>query len=336
MTAKQAITMDDIARLAKVSKPTVSRALSDSPLVKPETKSHVLSVARKHGYAVNRNAQKLRHKRTNTVAVSLDFRSHQENHIADPFIFELLAGVSEALGDCSQDVLLCAPSHNDSESFHQILSGKAADGFIVLGQGHREEMLNELAANGAPLVVWGAGSSDTPYCVIGSDNFLGGLLAGRYFLGRNRSRFLFVGDPSFREIFLRREGLRQAAAEGGRSVTLRELDSCDFSFESAYETAQRFLGSGAVIPDAIFTFSDTAAMAFIRAFRESDLRIPEDVSIVGYNDIPSAEYFSPPLTTVRQDNYQAGRLLVAKLMQMLDGESAESSTIPTQLIVRAT
>jgi DNA-binding LacI/PurR family transcriptional regulator len=336
MTVKRVITMADIARLAKVSKPTVSRALSDSPLVKPETKSHVLSIARAHGYAVNRNAQKLRQKRTNTVAVSLDFRSHQQNHIADPFIFDLLAGVSEALGDCNQDVLLCAPSHNDSESFQQILSGKAADGFIVLGQGHREGMLAELSASGAPLVVWGAESPGNAYCVVGSDNLRGGLLAGRYFLRQGRERFLFVGDVTFREIHLRREGLRRAVAESSRAISLLELDAGNFSFESAYETARRFLASGAAIPDAIFAFSDTAAMAFIRAFREAGLQFPEDVSVVGYNDIPSAEYFSPPLTTVRQDNRQAGRLLVDKLLQLLDGLPAESATIETELIVRQT
>lgn len=336
MTVKRAITMDEIAKLAKVSKPTVSRALSDSPLVKPETKRHVLSVARAHGYAVNRNAQKLRQKRTNTVAVSLDFRSHQKNHIADPFIFDLLAGVSEALGDGNQDVLLCAPSHNDSESFHQILSGKSADGFIVLGQGHRERMLAELSESGTPLVVWGAESPGTHYCVVGSDNLRGGLLAGQYFLRQGRERFLFVGDVSFREIHLRREGLRRAVAESGREISLRELDAGNFSFESAYETARRFLASGEAVPDAIFAFSDTAAMAFIRAFREAGLSFPDDVSVVGYNDIPSAEYFSPPLTTVRQDNRQAGRLLVDKLMQMLDGMPAASCTIETELIVRQT
>lgn len=336
MAIKRAITMEDIARLANVSKPTVSRALSDSPLVKPETREHVLSVARRHGYAVNRNAQKLRQKRTNTIAVSLDFRSHQQNHIADPFIFDLLAGVSEALGDCSQDVLLCAPSHNDSESFQQILTGKAADGFIVLGQGHREAMLTELSGSGAPLVVWGAQSPGTDYCVVGSDNLRGGLLAGRYFLQQGRRRFLFVGDVSFREIHLRREGLRQAVAEGGPDIVLRELEAGNFSFESNYEIANRFLASGEPVPDAIFAFSDTAAMAFIRAFREAGLRVPEDVSVVGYNDIPSAEYFSPPLTTVRQDNHQAGRLLVDKLMDMLDGLPAESATIETELIVRQT
>lgn len=336
MTAKQPLTMEDIARLARVSKPTVSRALSDSSLVKPETRDRVLSVVKEHGYAVNRNAQKLRHKRTNTIAVSLDYRSHQQNHISDPFIYELLAGVSEALADCGQDLLLCAPNHNDSDSFSQILSARTADGFIVLGQGHREDMLNRLAADGTPLVVWGAAAPNTPYCVVGSDNFLGGLLAGRYFLERGRRRFLFVGDTSFREIHLRREGLHAAAAKGGGQIALSHLQCSSFSFEAAYEAARGYLSGAAEPPDAIFAFSDTTAMAFLRALREAGLEVPGDVSIVGYNDLPSAEYFSPPLSTIRQNIHQAGRLLVSNLMRMLDGLPAESSTIKTELIVRET
>ncbi len=102
--------MDDIAHLAQVSKPTVSRALSNSSLVNAKTKQHVLSVARKHGYVVNRNAQKLRHKHTNAIGLSMDFLSHRKNHVSDPFIFELLAGVSEALGNLNQDLLLAAQS----------------------------------------------------------------------------------------------------------------------------------------------------------------------------------------------------------------------------------
>ena len=328
--------MDEIARLAKVSKPTVSRALSNSPLVKPETRDHILSVAREHGYAVNRNAQKLRNKRTNTIAVSLDYRSHQQNHITDPFIYELLAGVSEALGDCSQDLLLCAPSHNDLQSFNQILSARGADGFIVLGQGHRDAMLSELALSGAPLVVWGAGTEETAYCVVGSDNFRGGALAARYFLERKRRRFLFVGDTSFPEIRLRHEGFRQTARDSGLDIEHAEILSGNFSFEAAHTGARRFLSEVREMPDAVFTFSDTAAMAFIRAFREIGVSIPEEVSIVGYNDIPSAAYFHPAVSTIRQDIHQAGRLLVDNLMQMLEGRPVKSSIIKTELIIRET
>jgi DNA-binding LacI/PurR family transcriptional regulator len=336
MAVKRAITMDDIARLAKVSKPTVSRALSDSPLVNRATKEHVISVARSHGYAVNRNAQKLRHKRTNTIAVSLDFLSHRENHIADPFIYDLLAGVSEALGDRNQDLLLCAPIHNDTDAFRQILSSRGADGFIVLGQGHREEMLNEFSESGAPFVVWGARTAETPYCTVGSDNFLGGQLAGRYFLDNGRRRFLFVGDTTYREIFLRRAGLCEAAEESEESVTVDDLELSDFSYETAIDAAMTFFDTVTDLPDAIFAWNDTAAMAVICACRARGLDVPEAVSIVGYNDISSAAYFSPPVTTIRQDTHQAGELLVSNLMQMLDGEEPKSTKIKTQLIVRQT
>jgi len=333
-TDKRAKTMADIAKLANVSKPTVSRALSNSPLVNEATRSHVLSVAAEHGYAVNRNAQKLRHKRTNTIAVSMDFRSHRENHISDPFMFELLAGVSEALGDRNQDLLLCAPNHNDSAAFRQILNERGADGFIILGQGHREEMLKEFSASGAPLVVWGAAADDANYCVVGSDNYMGGQLAGQYFLDKGRRHFLFVGDTSFREMHLRREGLHGIANAAEDAIIVDDIELHSFSYESAYDAATRYLDVIEKRPDAVFAYNDTAAMAFISAFRDAGIELPGDVSVVGYNDIPAAQYFSPPITTIRQDTHQAGRVLAAKLMRLIDGESPKSTKIRTELIQR--
>lgn len=333
---KRVITMADIARLANVSKPTVSRALSNSPLVNEKTRSHVLSVAAEHGYAVNRNAQKLRHKRTNTIAVSMDFRSHRENHISDPFMFDLLAGVSEALGDRNQDLLLCAPNHNDAAAIRQILNERGADGFIILGQGHREGTLKELAESGGPIVVWGAAAPDAPYCVVGSDNFLGGKLAGEYFLETGRRHFLFVGDTSFREMYLRREGLQSVVDSSAEEILLDDIELHGFSYDSAYDAATRYLDGIESRPDAMFTWNDTAAMAFISAFRDAGATIPGDVSVVGYNDIPAAQYFSPPITTIRQDTHQAGRVLAAKLLRIIDGEAPQSALIRTELIRRDT
>lgn len=336
MSEKRAITMDDIARLANVSKPTVSRALSGSPLVKEATRNHVLAVAHEHGYAVNRNAQKLRRKRTNTIAVSLDFSSHQQGHIADPFMFDLLAGVSEALGDRNQDLLLCAPDHNDADAFQKMLWSRGADGFIVLGQGHREEMLNEFAATGAPLVVWGAGAESAHYCVVGSDNFLGGQLAARYLLRKGRRHLVYVGDTSFRELGLRFAGLQHAAREWPHDIKTDCIELHSFSYDSAYQAANRYLNVSDSRPDGIFAFNDTAAIAFISAFRDAGIRVPEDVSVVGYNDVDAAAYFTPKLTTIRQDIHQAGRVLVAKLMRILDGETPASAVIKTELIARET
>ncbi len=109
-----------------------------------------------------------------------------------------------------------------------------------------------------------------------------------------------------------------------------------FSYEAAYEAANRYLDVTEERPDGIFAFSDTVAMAFISAFRERDIRVPENLSVVGYNDIPTAAYFTPRLTTIRQDIHQAGRVLVAKLMRILDGESPLSALIGTELITRET
>ncbi len=326
--------MADIAKLANVSKPTVSRALSNSPLVNRATRNHVLSVANAHGYAVNRNAQKLRHKRTNTVAVSLDFHSHRQNHISDPFMFDLLAGVSEALGDRNQDLLLCAPNHNDGVAFNQILNSRGADGFIILGQGHREDMLHEFAATGAPVVVWGAADEDANYCVVGSDNYLGGQLAGRYFCDKGRRRWLFVGDTSFREFRQRREGLQNVCDEADDGIVIDDIELHSFGYDSAYDAASHYLDVIETNPDAVFSYNDTSAMAFISAFRDAGIDVPGDVSVVGYNDIPSAEYFSPPITTIRQDTHQAGRVLAAKLMRIIDGETPRSALIKTELILR--
>lgn len=331
--AKRSVTMDDIARLANVSKPTVSRALRNSPLVTDETKKRVLDIARANGYAVNRNAQKLRNSRTNTIAVVLDFRSHRDQRIADPFMYELLAGVSEALSLRDQDLLLSPPSLSDASSYVDLVSSKGVDGFIVLGQGTRAEPLREMTRAGVPFVVWGAVLPDASYCTVGSDNLLGGMLAGRYLLKKNRKRILFAGNTQHLEIALRRDGLSRAIEEAGADAEIIDADIDAFSYTSSYASAEAFLHQHEA-PDAVFAYSDTAAMAFISAFRNAGLEAPRDYSIVGYNDIPPSAHFMPPLTTVRQDTQSAGALLVEKLMQILEGGSPPSTMLPTVLTVR--
>ncbi len=323
--------MHDIARLANVSMPTVSRVLNGSPLVSAETRDRVLEVARAQGYAVNRNAQKLRHTRTNTIAVMLDFGSHHHGAIGDPFIFELLAGVSEALSIRNQDLLLSPPGLDDARAFRDFFQARGADGFIVLGQGTRDAMLRALAREDLPLVVWGAVSSDAGYCAVGSDNLAGGKLAGAHFLAHGRKRWLFIGDVRHEELRLRYEGLRLAAQD--RDVTIDLLPIASMAFTTTAETVASYLSTSAP-PDAVFAFSDTAAMAAIGSFRAAGLMAPRDFSLVGYNNIPPAAHFNPTITTIAQKTDLAGALLVEKLMQRIDGGRPSSVVLPTQIIVR--
>jgi len=332
--ARARLKMQDIARLAEVSTPTVSRVLNGSPLVTEETRERVLAVARSHGYAVNRNAAKLRQARTNTIAVMLDFGSHHHGAIGDPFIFELLAGVSEALSIRNQDLLLSPPGLADARAFRDFHRARGADGFIVLGQGTRDTMLRALAREDVPMVVWGAVAADAGYCAVGSDNFRGGQLAGRHFLAAERKRWLFVGDIRHEELRLRFEGLR-AIGDEHPDVTVDFLPIASMAFNTTAETIAAYLAAGRQ-PDAVFTFSDTAAMAAIGSFRERGLNAPRDFSLVGYNNIPPTAHFSPAITTINQKTDVAGALLVEKLMQQIDGGRARSTTLPTEIVVRDT
>lgn len=326
--------MQDIARLADVSTPTVSRVLNGSALVTEETRERVMEVARAHGYVVNRNAQRLRNARTNTVAVMLDFGSHHHGAIGDPFIFELLAGVSEALSIRNQDLLLSPAGLDDARAFRDFYQARGADGFVVLGQGTRDAMLRGLARQNVPLVVWGAVLSDAGYCAVGSDNRLGGRLAAEHFLAAGRRNWLFVGDVRHEEMRLRFEGLQEGAA-GRDDVSIDFLPISSMAFTATAAKVSAHLAA-AKQPDAVFAFSDTAAMAIIGSFRERGLLAGRDFSLVGYNNIPPSAHFSPAITTISQKTDVAGALLVEKLMQQIDGGRPRSTTLPTEIIVRDT
>lgn len=329
------VTMGDIARLAEVSKPTVSRVLRGSPLVSPATRAKVMEVVEAEGYAVNRNAQKLRHAKTDTVAVVLDLPSHEHQRIADPFIYDLLAGVSEALSMKNQELLLSPPTLTDAESYRKMLVAKGADGFIMLGQGLRRDLYRDLGRLEIPVVVWGAIDPKIPFCTVGSDNHRGGTLAGRHFIRHRRRRVLFVGDDRHREIAQRRDGLKAALKKAPYRLTLECVNPGGFSFEASHRTGARYLRDHPP-PDAVFAHSDTAAMALIRAFKEAGLDCPEQLSVVGYNGIPSSAHFFPPITTIMQDTYLAGSMLVEKLFELIDGKEPRSEMLPTDIVVRAT
>ena len=328
-------TMEDVARIAKVSKPTVSRVLSGSPLVSAETRERVLAVAREQGYALNRHAQKLRRERANAIAVVLDFGSHRQGAIGDPFIFELLAGISEALSVRDLDLLLSPSGLDTVEGFVDLFQSRGADGFIVLGQGTRDALLQKVARRNIPMVVWGAVNEASGYCAVGSDNDLGGRLAGERFLSHGRRHWLFVGNCQHEEIRLRFDGL-QAIARANKDIEIDILSIESMAFSAIHDQANAYLRACAERPDAVFAFSDTAAMAVIGAFSKEGHLTPRDYSLVGYNDIPPAAHFTPSITTIAQQTGVAGALLVEKLMQTLDGSRPRPAMLPTRLVVRQT
>lgn len=328
--------MDDIARLANVSKPTVSRAFKDSPLVSPGTKKRILAIARRYGYSVNWNATKLRTNRAHTIAVVMNLPPQTGETASAPFFFQLLNDVARGLWIRQYDVLLCALESDDPYSYESMIAAKRADGIIFFGQGPGDKWLRDLARTRVPFVVWGAADESSAYCTVGSDNRKGGTLVGRRFAELKCDRVVFVGNRAHPEMEQRRQGLVAGLTAGNRRAEVTDLQVPDFTLETAHSAMRGLLKRAGPKPNAVFAGSDSIAMGVILALRESGLAVPADVSVIGYNDLPMAQYFQPPLSTVRQDTHEAGSLLVEKLFQALDGVKPASATVPTRLVIRET
>jgi DNA-binding LacI/PurR family transcriptional regulator len=327
--------MADIARLSGVSKPTVSRVMSGSPLVTEETRQRVLEIAREHGYTVNDNARRLWLNRANTIGVVLDLPSLPQRRVSEPFHFEILADLLHALNDARQDALVVGPSLETAEQFADLIASKRVDGVIFVGQGKRQKVFSKLAKRGVPFVVWGAADPSNKYVSVGSDNIGGGRLVADRFLALGRSRILFVGPLEHPEIRQRHEGLAERLGSMPK-IAVSVVEPDDLSFEASEKAINDHLHKLATPPDAIFCGSDTMALAVLGVLRRNRIKVPAQTSLIGYDDIPAAGQHVPGLTTIRQDTALAGGLLVDRIMQLISGERAESTYLPTRLIIRET
>jgi DNA-binding LacI/PurR family transcriptional regulator len=325
--------MTDIARLAGVSTTTVSRALNASPLVNEATRMRVAELARSLNYTVNAGAKELRLGHSNTVAVVVPYAANMRQAMSDPFFLGMLGSIADALTERGHDMLV---SRIDADNLQMAAtpydSGRAM-GIILIGQWRRHDHLNALAARGVPFVVWGAQLPDQHYCTVGCDNIAGGRLATERLLSLGRRRIAFFGDVGLPEVAHRYEGYRQAHERAGLAVRPALAWPASFLADSARAAIAALRARGADF-DAVFACSDLIAMSAVSTLRGLGLRIPEDVAVVGYDDVELAAYFHPPITTVRQPIEQGGRALVAALMGFLEKTPPPSRLLPTELVVR--
>ncbi|MDE2252004.1 MAG: substrate-binding domain-containing protein [Gammaproteobacteria bacterium] len=327
VSRKGRLTMADLARIAGVSTITVSRALRRSDNVNAGTRKRILDLAHEHGYRLNLPARNLRINRSHTIGVVIEMDPSPDRPMTGPYPLVLLGGISQALTSAGYNLLLTTLHGMDSNT------ASAAEGLILLGQGADDTAVRAIEQIGLPWVVWGAPRKGQNYPVVGSDNEHGGAVAASRLLGLGRRRLVFLGDTRHAEIAARYRGFAQLAQEtGGTTLTSR---ASPFTFSGGVHKIAELHQEG-ISFDGVLACSDPLAMGVVRALIDHGRRVPEDVSVIGYDDSPEAESFVPPVTSVRQDWHTGGTLLARKVIALIEGKSVSSEVLETSLIVRAT
>ncbi len=334
-TPKTGITqMADIAEIVGVSTSTVSRALSDSPLVSEKTRKLIKQVAEEHSYRVNAAARNFRVKDSLRVAVLMPKSAYQNWSISDPFFLELIAAIAEALDDHGHQLLLTRTKPQSGEWIAEFIHNRQADGVILIGQGSEHKMINELAQRYRAISVWGAKvDEDQAYPVVGSDNHLGGQRAASHLIERGRQKIAFIGYQEAPEIFQRFLGYQDALNEHGPGFDPNLVPALQGCSGDPVEELN-WLTEHKVSFDALFAASDRIAIGAMHHLQSQGISIPEQVAVVGYDDIPMASYSHPPLTTIYQNRSIGAKILVDNLLEALDGHKPEALRLDPELIVR--
>jgi DNA-binding LacI/PurR family transcriptional regulator len=325
----------DIAALAGVSQPTVSRALSGSPSVSEATRTKVLAAAEQLNYKVDKNASGLRRQQAKTLAL-LFFEELPDHSEINPFYLSLLGPMVRRCADRGYDLLI---------SFQQLSSdwhvdyedSRKADGIILLGYGdylQHQPRLKQLIERGTHFVRWGSAGEGAIGATVSSDNEQGGFEATTHLLQQGRRHIAFIGTAGlgFPEVEERWRGYCRALRAAGIEPDERLRAEAAPSESEGRAAVADLLANGAEF-DAIFAASDIAAIGAMHALQQAGRGVP-DTAVVGFDDIPAASLASPPLTTVTQDPRRAAEALIDTLVTSIESGAAEDQMLPVRLTVR--
>ena len=335
---KEKATSFDIAHMAGVSQSTVSRALSNSPLVNKETRERVQRIAKQLNYKVDKNASNLRKQKSNTIALLLFEDPTTDDSLINPFFLNMLGSITRASAAAGYD-LLVSFQNLDNDWHAEFEDSKKADGIILLGYGDYtayRDKLAQLEEQGTHFVRWGAKDNDHPGISIGCDNYQGGYDLTRHLIQLGKKTCAFIGDAGGHapEFLARYQGYRQALGDHGIAVdTFVRLDA-NSTDEAGYNATQTLLNTSSPLPEAIVCASDLIATGVLQALKENGYRVPGDVVVTGYDNISISAFTTPALTTVQQDTRLAGELLVSSLLKAINKQAVEDYLMPGELIIR--
>ncbi len=330
-------TQKQIAEEAGVSRTTVSFVLNDVPGVNisPETRQRVLEAAARLNYYPDATARRLASGQTHTIALVLHQGPTQA--YSDAFLPQMLQGVSQAAKQQGYHVLFYAIGpREDPSSYIELMRGRHADGLILSGPRSDDTPLLELYAEGYPVVLHGQlPGSDLPFVDV--DNVKGASLAVEHLIGLGHRRIGMVTNAplTYTAASQRFEGYRQTLKRHGMGYEASWVRHGHFDEESGERAVDELLGAGAGLT-ALFVASDALAYGALRAVRHHDLRVPDDLALVGFDDIPTSRYVFPSLTTVRLPAFGLGWAAADLLIRLINRKEVEEMQVilDTELVVR--
>jgi LacI family transcriptional regulator, repressor for deo operon, udp, cdd, tsx, nupC, and nupG len=320
----------DVAKLANVSTATVSRVLRNAGNVTEETKRRVLEAIEALNYQPNVLGRYLRRMETETVLVIVP-------DITNPFFSKVLRGIEAValergyrvlLGDTQNDVQL-------EEQYLNVLPQKQVDGMIFLTARTRKELMEEMSRQ-FPIVLACEYLEGTDIPTVSIDNISSARKATEHLIGLGHRRIAHLTGPM--DVILSRDRLRgyyQALAQHDIDVDAALVQEGDFSFESGYNVTLKLLALEKP-PTAIFAANDAMAIGAIKAVRHRGGRVPDDVAVVGFDDIQMASIFEPGVTTIAQPMFDIGKQAMKLLLQLIDGEEVDRRqfVLPDRLVIR--
>ncbi len=315
------ITLKDVAQRAGVSITTVSLVLNSKGNISEETRRRVLAAAEELHYHPNAHARHLRKRRTYTIGVFIAA-------LGGLFYEEILDGIHKVILQTDYELIVCP----EARSISRILSNRQVDAAIVFDVKVPSDLLVSLAWKNFPIVVFDRYLESDYIFPLLIDNPGGTRQVFQHLYSQGARKLAFVaGATDSFDNFERGQTFVDEAHAHGLEVRLHQGD---FTEASGYRIAQDIITAGD-LPEAVFCANDQMAIGFLNALREGGLRVPQDVALVGFDDIPVARYLQPPLTTVHVSRTDWGARAAAGLIEYLDrGTPLSTERVPARLVVR--
>jgi LacI family transcriptional regulator len=321
---RKKVTIRDVAAAAGVSYQTVSRVLNDKPDVAEETRSRILQVIEELGYQPSAVARSLVFKRTRTLGlITADF--------SDYFFTQVIVGAEAEARQSDYFFILGSTERNpeDEPEYLRLLTEREVDGILFARpstEGDSQHLLSLVRAD-VPLVTTNYYIPGEKLTVVDVDNVDGGMQATNHLIeAGHRQIGMITGPPSWRSVKDRTEGHQLALEKAGIVFSQSFVEHGDWSYESGYKAMKRLLAKAPPIT-ALFVQNDRMAIGAMRTLREMGQKIPDDMAIVGYDDIPPAAYCYPPLTTVHQPMVEVGQLGARLLIQIVENPDTERKEV---------